>query len=143
MTVVLVINSGSSSFKYQLIDVETESALASGLVERIGEGVGVMTHKVGDASYERELPIPDHAVGFDVMLRAFDEYGPSLVEQPPAAIGHRVVQGGARFFHPTLIDDLVEINIDELAVLAPLHNPGAVQGIRAARTVFSLSLIHI
>ena len=142
MTVVLVINSGSSSFKYQLIDVETESALVSGLVERIGEGVGVMTHKVGDATYERELPIPDHAVGFDVMLRAFDEYGPSLVEQPPAAIGHRVVQGGARFFHPTLIDDLVEINIDELAVLAPLHNPGAVQGIRAARTVFS-DLPHV
>lgn len=136
MTVVLVINSGSSSFKYQLIDVETESALASGLVERIGEGLGAMTHKVGDASYERELPIPDHAVGFEGMLRAFDEYGPSLVEQPPAAIGHRVVQGGARFFHPTLIDDLVEINIDELAVLAPLHNPGAVQGIRAARTAF-------
>lgn len=136
MTVVLVINSGSSSFKYQLIDVETESALASGLVERIGEGVGAMTHTVGDASYERELPIPDHAVGFEGMLRAFDEYGPSLVEQPPAAIGHRVVQGGARFFHPTLIDDLVEINIDELAVLAPLHNPGAVQGIRAARTAF-------
>lgn len=136
MTVVLVINSGSSSFKYQLIDVETESALVSGLVERIGEGVGVMTHKVGDATYERELPIPDHAVGFDVMLRAFDEYGPSLVEQPPAAIGHRVVQGGARFFHPTLIDDLVEINIDELSVLAPLHNPGAVQGIRAARAAF-------
>ncbi|GEB94873.1 acetate/propionate family kinase [Microbacterium lacticum] len=142
MTVVLVINSGSSSFKYQLIDVETESALVSGLVERIGEGVGVMTHKVGDASYERELPIPDHAVGFEVMLRAFDEYGPSLVEQPPAAIGHRVVQGGARFFHPTLIDDLVEINIDELAVLAPLHNPGAVQGIRAARTAFS-DLPHV
>ena len=142
MTVVLVINSGSSSFKYQLIDVESESALASGLVERIGEGVGAMTHKVGDASYERELPIPDHAVGFEVMLRAFDEYGPSLVEQPPAAIGHRVVQGGARFFHPTLIDDLVEINIDELAVLAPLHNPGAVQGIRAARTAFS-DLPHV
>lgn len=142
MTVVLVINSGSSSFKYQLIDAETESALASGLVERIGEGVGVMTHKVGDASYERELPIPDHAVGFEVMLRAFDEYGPSLVEQPPAAIGHRVVQGGARFFHPTLIDDLVEINIDELAVLAPLHNPGAVQGIRAARTAFA-DLPHV
>ena len=142
MTVVLVINSGSSSFKYQLIDVESQEALASGLVERIGEGVGAMTHKVGDAWYERELPIPDHAVGFEVMLRAFDEYGPSLVEQPPAAIGHRVVQGGARFFHPTLIDDLVEINIDELAVLAPLHNPGAVQGIRAARTAFS-DLPHV
>ena len=136
MTVVLVINSGSSSFKYQLIDVETEQALASGLVERIGADVGAMTHRAADAAYERELPIPDHAVGFEVMLRAFDEFGPALIENPPAAIGHRVVQGGARFFHPTLIDDLVEINIDELSVLAPLHNPGAVQGIRAARTAF-------
>ena len=136
MTVVLVINSGSSSFKYQLIDVETEQALASGLVERIGADVGAMKHKAADAPYERELPIPDHAVGFEVMLRAFDEFGPSLIENPPAAIGHRVVQGGARFFHPTLIDDLVEINIDELSVLAPLHNPGAVQGIRAARAAF-------
>jgi acetate kinase len=67
------------------------------------------------------------------MLDAFEEYGPSLVETPPSAVGHRVVQGGARFFRPTLIDDLVEINIDELSVLAPLHNPGALQGIRAAR----------
>ena len=136
MTVVLVINSGSSSFKYQLIDVETEQALASGLVERIGADVGAMKHKAADAPYERELPIPDHTAGFRVMLDACEEYGPSLVETPPSAVGHRVVQGGARFFRPTLIDDLVEINIDELSVLAPLHNPGAVQGIRAARTAF-------
>ena len=136
MSVVLVINSGSSSFKYQLVDVETETALASGLVERIGEPVGSATHKTGDAAHTRELPIPDHTAGFAVMLEAFEEYGPSLVEAPPAAVGHRVVQGGARFFRPTLIDDLVEINIDELSVLAPLHNPGAVQGIRAARAAF-------
>lgn len=140
MTVVLVINSGSSSFKYQLIDVETEIPLASGLVERIGEPVGALRHKVlggeTDAEFERELPIPDHTEGFAVMLRAFDEYGPRLHETPPIAVGHRVVQGGARFFQPTLIDDLVEINIDELSVLAPLHNPGAVQGIRAARASF-------
>ncbi|PZU48694.1 MAG: acetate kinase [Microbacterium sp.] len=136
MSVVLVINSGSSSFKYQLVDVETETALASGLVERIGEPVGSATHKTADAAHTRELPIPDHTAGFAVMLEAFEEYGPSLVEAPPAAVGHRVVQGGARFFRPTLIDDLVEINIDELSVLAPLHNPGAVQGIRAARAAF-------
>jgi acetate kinase len=135
MTVVLVINSGSSSFKYQLIDVETETALASGLVERIGEVVGATTHDNGE-KHVRELPIPDHTAGFAVMLAAFDEHGPSLRENPPAAVGHRVVQGGARFFEPTLITDLVEINIDELSVLAPLHNPGALQGIRAARTAF-------
>ncbi|RLK47488.1 acetate/propionate family kinase [Microbacterium telephonicum] len=144
MTVVLVINSGSSSFKYQLIDVETQMPLASGLVERIGESVGAATHKnvEGDTKSEAELPIPDHAAGFAVMLRAFEEHGPSLTENPPTAIGHRVVQGGARFFHPTLINDLVEINIDELSVLAPLHNPGAVQGIRAARAAFP-ELAHV
>ncbi|MDY0827611.1 acetate kinase [Microbacterium sp. BG28] len=151
MSVVLVINSGSSSFKYQLLDVETETALASGLVERIGEGMGAASHKVHftgvgaaavDATYTQELPIPDHAVGFQVMLDAFAEHGPSLIENAPVAVGHRVVQGGARFFQPTLITDLVEINIDELSVLAPLHNPGAVQGIRAARAAFG-DLPHV
>ncbi len=151
VSVVLVINSGSSSFKYQLLDVETETALASGLVERIGEGMGAASHKVHftgvgaaavDATYTQELPIPDHAVGFQVMLDAFAEHGPSLTENAPVAVGHRVVQGGARFFQPTLITDLVEINIDELAVLAPLHNPGAVQGIRAARAAFG-DLPHV
>ncbi len=142
MTVVLVINSGSSSFKYQLVDVETETALASGLVERIGQSVGAARHQVGDATYDRELPIPDHTVGFQVMLDAFAQNGPSLSEYAPSAVGHRVVQGGARFFHPTIIDDLVEINIDELSVLAPLHNPGALQGIRAARDAFP-DLTHV
>lgn len=151
MRLVLVINSGSSSFKYQLIDVDTETALASGLVERIGEQVGAAKHTVlfhgagvaaTDATYQSELPIPDHAVGFQVMLDAFAAHGPSLAETPPVAIGHRVVQGGARFFQPTLITDLVEINIDDLSVLAPLHNPGAVQGIRAARAAFA-DLPHV
>lgn len=141
MTVVLVINSGSSSFKYQLIDVETQHPLASGLVERIGgsaaEGLGVATHTVGDAKHSRELPIPDHSAGFRVMLDAFAEFGPSLTGHPPVAVGHRVVQGGARFFEPTLITPLVEISIDELSALAPLHNPGALQGIKAARANFS------
>ncbi len=146
MSVVLVINSGSSSFKYQLIDVESERSLASGLVERIGEPMGSARHRVmgeqGDVESSRELPIPDHTAGFGVMLDAFAERGPSLDADPPVAVGHRVVQGGARFFQPTIIDDLVEINIDELSVLAPLHNPGAVQGIRAAREAFA-DLPHV
>jgi acetate kinase len=146
MSLVLVINSGSSSFKYQLIDVESEHSLASGLVERIGGPMGAARHRVqgaaGDVESSRELPIPDHTAGFAVMLDAFAERGPSLVDEPPVAVGHRVVQGGARFFQPTLIDDLVEINIDELSVLAPLHNPGAVQGIRAAREAFA-DLPHV
>ncbi|MDT3315420.1 acetate kinase [Microbacterium sp. KSW4-11] len=148
MTPVLVINSGSSSFKYQLVDVATERPLASGLVERIGEESGIATHTVflgGEraavtatkATSRIERAIPDHTAGFAVMLEAFAAQGPSLQNARPVAVGHRVVQGGARFFEPTLITPLVEINIDELSALAPLHNPGALQGIRAARAAFA------
>ncbi len=147
MSIVLVVNSGSSSFKYQLIDVEKSRPLASGIVERIGEELGRSTHTVffggegaqvaaTDATYAEELPIADHTAGFAVMLDAFEQHGPSLAEHAPVAVGHRVVHGGARFFEPTVITPLVEINIDELSVLAPLHNPGALQGIRAAKAGF-------
>ncbi len=163
MSVVLVVNSGSSSFKYQLIDMDAETTLASGLVERIGEELGRSTHTVVappagddastgsatggaatmlDATYTRELPIPDHTVGFAVMLEAFAAHGPSLADRAPVAVGHRVVHGGARFFEPTIVTPLVEINIDELSVLAPLHNPGALQGIKAARAAFP-ELAHV
>ena len=136
MSVVLVVNSGSSSFKYQLIEMDGERVLASGLVERIGAGVGHADHSVGGVVHEIEQEIPNHRAGFRLMLKAFESYGPSLEENAPIAVGHRVVHGGARFFAATLIDDLVEINIDDLSVLAPLHNPGALQGIRAARRAF-------
>ena len=148
MTPVLVINSGSSSFKYQLLDMDTASTLASGLVERIGAPDGIASHTVYaqpsdgptptflDATRSRELPIPDHTAGFQVMLDAFASDGPSLAEHAPIAVGHRVVHGGARFFEPTLITPLVEINIDELSVLAPLHNPANLAGIVAAKKAF-------
>lgn len=150
MSVVLVVNSGSSSFKYQLIDMDNEAVLASGLVERIGQEGGHARHTVTaaeaapgqpsptfvSATSERDLPIADHTAGFQVMLDAFSAHGPSLEEHPPVAVGHRVVHGGARFFEPTLVTPLVLINIEDLSVLAPLHNPGAVQGIRAAQEAF-------
>ncbi len=148
MTPVLVINSGSSSFKYQLIDMAAENVLAAGLVERIGEETGSATHTVFFFADEGPAPavrkatstlterIPDHTAGFDLMIRAFAEHGPSLDDEPPIAVGHRVVHGGARFFEPTLITPLVEINIDELSVLAPLHNPANLQGITAAKKAF-------
>lgn len=150
MSIVLVVNSGSSSFKYQLLDMDAETVLASGLVERIGQAVGACTHTVHaapavrgqgqaamvDATYTRELPIPDHFAGFAAMLEDFAAHGPSLADNPPAAVGHRVVHGGARFFEPTLITSLVEINIEELEVLAPLHNPANLAGIVAAKRAF-------
>ncbi|MDE0546030.1 acetate/propionate family kinase [Microbacterium sp. C7(2022)] len=152
---VLVVNSGSSSFKYQLIDMASERTLASGLVERIGEAVGKATHTVYpaaslegamptvvDATHHNERPIPDHTAGFRAMIEAFSEYGPSLDDLAPVAVGHRVVHGGARFFAPTLITPLVEINIDELSVLAPLHNPANLAGIVAAKKTFP-SVPHV
>lgn len=149
MSTVLVVNSGSSSFKYQLLDMNTERVLAAGLVERIGEGLGTTTHtkyyslEKGEAAptidkqtIERQQPIPNHTAGFQAMLDAFAIDGPSLTDYPPVAVGHRVVHGGARFFEPTVITPLVEINIDDLSMLAPLHNPGALAGIVAARKAF-------
>lgn len=137
MSVVLVINSGSSSFKYQLVDTGSGSALASGLVERIGQDQGRAVHvDATGAETDRTLPIPDHTAGFQVMLEAFAEHGPSLEDAAPVAVGHRVVHGGARFFEPTVITPRVEADIEELAALAPLHNPGALQGIRAAERAF-------
>lgn len=142
MTTVLVVNSGSSSLKYQLVDVAAGEALATGLVERIGQGEGRATHTVPHPSdgsggeFRDELAIPDHDAAFSWMLGAFAEHGPSLHEHAPVAVGHRVVQGGARFFEPTVITDLVKINIDELSVLAPLHNPANLAGIVSAQHAF-------
>ncbi|WP_431279612.1 acetate/propionate family kinase [Leifsonia poae] len=136
MSAVLVINSGSSSFKYQLIDMDTERPLASGLVERIGDSSGHTTHEGPNGKSERTVDIPDHTAGFRAMLDAFEANGPSLDEFPPVAVGHRVVHGGKRFFEPTVVTPLVEINIEDLADLAPLHNPANLEGIRAAEKAF-------
>jgi acetate kinase len=133
---VLVVNSGSSSLKYQLIDMTSEQALASGLIERIGEPTGRIGHRGPNGEHESTLAIPDHTAAFDAMLAEFAAEGPSLQEHPLAAVGHRVVHGGKRFFEPTIVTPLVEINIEDLAALAPLHNPANLQGIRAAKAAF-------
>ncbi|BDZ53917.1 acetate/propionate family kinase [Agromyces marinus] len=137
MSVVLVVNSGSSSLKYRLVDVEAGSVLASGLVERIGAGPGPAAHTDASGSTIRdEFEARDHHDAFAWMLRAFEAHGPSLAEFAPVAVGHRVVQGGARFFEPTVITELVKLDIDELSVLAPLHNPANLAGIVAAERAF-------
>ncbi|WP_368498724.1 acetate/propionate family kinase [Herbiconiux sp. A18JL235] len=136
MSAILVVNSGSSSFKYQLIEVESEKVLASGLVERIGESSGHTRHTTQVGLWERELPIADHTAGFEAMLEAFAEHGPQLAKHPLTAVGHRVVHGGKRFHEATVITDLVKINIEDLAELAPLHNPANLQGIEAAQKAF-------
>ncbi|MCT9929971.1 acetate kinase [Planotetraspora sp. A-T 1434] len=131
---VLVLNSGSSSIKYRLIDMGAASPADTGknggLVERIGEETSVLVH--GGVRVERRFA--DHEEGLQAVLAAFAEYGPPL--DGVGAIGHRVVHGGSRFVEPTLIDDEVERAIEELAPLAPLHNPANLKGIRVARRAF-------
>ena len=93
MSVVLVINSGSSSFKYQLVDTDSGSALASGLVERIGQDEGRAVHvDASGAESERTLPIPDHTAGFQAMLDAFGAHGPSLRDVRAVASGQRAAK---------------------------------------------------
>lgn len=136
MSIVLVVNSGSSSIKYQILDMDFESVLGGGLVERIGGTLGIATHTGPLGTSRREAVIASHTAGFDAVLDACAEWGPDLEAIPLRAVGHRVVQGGARFRGPALIDDAVEAAIEELSPLAPLHNPPNLLGIRAARTAF-------
>ena len=95
---VLVINSGSSSIKYQLVDLETGEGIASGLVEKIGEPVdGHYKHEYNGEKHELEEPIHDHEQGLKRVLGFFDEFGPKLADAGIVAVGHRVVQGGSIF----------------------------------------------
>ncbi|MGO2111408.1 MAG: acetate/propionate family kinase [Pseudoclavibacter sp.] len=142
MSIALVINSGSSSLKYQLLDMETAEVLGQGLIERIGEAASEITHRAGDAKHVSTAPIADHDAAFRAMLDAFAGHGPDIDANAPAVVGHRVVHGGRRFFGPTVITEQVERDIEELEPLAPLHNPANLEGIRAARAVFS-ALPHV
>lgn len=133
---VLVINCGSSSIKYQLVDGDTEEVSTSGVIERIGQVESIVTHTAGDVDQVWNEHVPDHAAGLETMVRACGEFGAPLSEAGLIAVAHRVVHGGERFVQPVVIDDAVETAIDELAVLAPLHNPANLEGIRVARRLF-------
>lgn len=133
---VLVLNSGSSSLKYQLLIPGTAQVLASGTVEKIGEQSGAVSHRTDGERYESEQAVPDHGAALAVLRRQFDEHGPDLDAAGIVAVGHRVVHGGPVFSDPTVIDDDVVRQIGELSPLAPLHNPAALAGIKAARRRF-------
>lgn len=136
MSSILVVNSGSSSIKYQMIDMVGEHVIAKGLIERIGSENGVVNHTCGDVSATFERPLPDHIAGFAAMISACETYGPNLGEIGIEAVGHRVVMGGSKFIAPTIIDDEVIRTVVELSPLAPLHNPPNLLGIEAARVAF-------
>ena len=130
---ILVVNAGSSSLKYQLIDMENENVLAKGLCERIGD-TGAITHKTADSrKYEADIPMPTHTDAFNCLVEALtsEEYGVIKSMKEISAVGHRIVQGGAIFDRSVLVDEKVIEDIYNLAELAPLHNKAHVQGIRA------------
>lgn len=137
MTIALVVNSGSSSLKYQLLDVANSRVLGNGHVERIGSDRAVCRHEVADRHFVEELPILDHSTAFAVMMQAFHEHGPDIDHHAPVVVGHRVVHGGRQFPDPVVVTERVEREIEDLIPLAPLHNPANLAGIRAARAVFS------
>lgn len=116
---VLVLNSGSSSLKYQLVQPDSGESLAKGIVERIGDDSGV----------------PDHEAALRLAFERLTADGKDLDSLGLVAVGHRVVHGGQRLFRPTVVDDAVLDQLRELSPLAPLHNPPALLGIEVARRV--------
>lgn len=136
---ILVLNCGSSSIKYQVIDSVTEQPEMVGLVERIGESSSLIRHKANGSETEETVEAPDHVAAMAVIGKHLNIGG---VEIDIQAVGHRVVHGGEFFFRPALIDDEVEASIEACASLAPLHNPPNLIGIRAARKLFP-NLPHV
>ncbi|MGW8973817.1 acetate kinase [Streptomyces platensis] len=145
-TRVLVLNSGSSSVKYQLLDMNPDSGggpaagtrLAVGLVERIGEETSRLAHTplaTGGDKRETEGPIADHEAALKAVAAELSADGLGLDSPQLAAIGHRVVHGGLKFTAPTVIDDAVLAEIERLVPVAPLHNPANITGIRTAQAL--------
>jgi acetate kinase len=129
---VLVLNSGSSSVKFQLIDPDSGVSLADGIVERLGEDVSSASLTVGKNEATRDDRVADHEAALRTAFEMFDEAGTRLDTVGLVAVGHRVVHGGPDLYRPTLVDDALIGKLEELAPLAPLHNPPAVLGIRVA-----------
>ncbi|MGJ5753283.1 acetate kinase [Streptomyces puniciscabiei] len=136
-TRVLVLNSGSSSVKYQLLDMRDESRLAVGLVERIGEQTSRLKHTCLTSGDTREYtgPMADHDAALKAVAEELSRDGLGLDSPELAAIGHRVVHGGMFFTEPTVIDDAVLTEIERLIPVAPLHNPANLTGIRTAQAL--------
>ena len=142
---ILVINAGSSSMKYQLIDMEDESVIAKGNCERIGVD-GHFKHTTGDGRvYETDVVMNNHTEAFVQIKNALisEEYGVIKNLDEVSAIGHRIVQGGALFSESVLVNEDVIKGIESLIPLAPLHNAAHVQGIRACLDVFGTEVPEV
>lgn len=136
---IVIINSGSSSIKYQLIDMPTKEVICSGMIDRIGLETSNLTYKTNTNSLEEILPIPNHKVGLEKISKLLIDETVGVIKstQEVQAVGHRVVHGGADFSETVLITAEVKDKIRQLFELAPLHNPANLEGIIVAETVFS------
>ena len=134
---VLVLNCGSSSLKYQLINMDTEQVLASGKYERIGEQEAFITHKVNGQKIEIKNPVYNHTEAIEFTLKQLTNPEYKVIDSLDEieAIGHRVVHGGEFFKNSVLIDEEVMNNIEKCGEFAPLHNPAAVLGMKACQKV--------
>ena len=134
---VLVINCGSSSLKYQLIDMENETVLAKGNYERIGQGNSFLTHKVNDEKYVLENPVQNHEQALEFMIEQLlsDEYGVISSLDEINAVGHRVPHGTDLFDKSVLITDEIKDLIASCTDLAPIHTPPILNGIKACEKV--------
>ena len=133
---VLVINCGSSSLKYQLIDMTNEQALAQGLVERIGIEGSILTQKVeGKEKYVVETPLKDHQDAIELVLKSLVDETHGVIKSMDeiSAVGHRVVHGGEKYATSVVINDEVLENLQDFVKLAPLHNPANITGIKACQ----------
>jgi len=132
---VLVVNAGSSSLKYQLIDASSGHTGAVGLVSEIG-AASRHRHEVDGRRHESELECADHGAAFAAARAALAEHGPLVGDDDLVAVGHRVVLGGRRFTEPVVVDDEVVSALRTLSPLAPLHNPANIEGIVRAQAAF-------
>lgn len=133
---ILSVNAGSSSLKFQLYEMPEEKVLISGLMERIGIGNSFYTIKVNGEKIKKEVELNNHEEAFETLVKELEANHVVSSLDEIKGIGHRVVQGGDYFDKTVVIDDGVLSKIEELSSLAPLHNPAAVTGIKAAMDVF-------
>ena len=132
---ILSVNAGSSSLKFQLFEMPEETVLISGNFERIGIKDSFYTIKLNDEKIKKEVDLKDHKQAFETLMEELKEYKIVKDLDEIKGIGHRIVQGGSYFDKTVVVDEDVVAKIDELSSLAPLHNPAAIVGIRAAQAV--------
>ena len=135
---ILVVNCGSSSLKYQLIDMQDENVMAKGYLERIGQEGSFLTHTVNGEKHKIEKKISNHEEGMELVVEQLlhPEYGVIKDLNEIDAIGHRIVHGGEKFTESVLVDDEVIKGIEDAIKFAPLHNPAHLQGIYACQRAF-------